>query len=75
MEDFRTELMRIINICSKENGSNTPDHILGKFLQDCLAAFDQATNGRDFWYGVNLEPGRKYFKADLGQTEMDKSTE
>jgi hypothetical protein len=36
---------------SAENGSNTPDFILAQYLTSCLAAFDEAVNAREKWYG------------------------
>lgn len=48
---FREKIERAINQHSMENGSNTPDFILAKYLADCLAAFDKATNARERWYG------------------------
>jgi hypothetical protein len=47
---FREELISLINRYSKENGSNTPDYILARFLDGCLKAFDLATLERDRWY-------------------------
>ena len=52
-ENFREELETLINCCSKENGSNTPDWILAEYLSDCLASFDLATTRREKWYGRN----------------------
>jgi len=54
--DFRMELESVINKCSMENGSNTPDSILAMYLIQSLQAFDQAVRCRDQWYG-NLSPG------------------
>lgn len=51
MTDFRTELEQLINRHNRENGSDTPDFILAKYLSDCLIAFDAATRQRDTWYG------------------------
>lgn len=48
----------MLNRHSAENGSNTPDFILGQYLVDCLKAFDKATNAREKWYGrPNHGPG------------------
>lgn len=44
---FRAELEHLLNACSMENGSNTPDFILAGFLTECLRAFDGATAARD----------------------------
>lgn len=48
---FRAELEMLINRCSMENGSNTPDFILAKFMSNCLAAFDAAVYERETWFG------------------------
>ena len=50
MKDFRELLTDLINQCSKENGSNTPDFILAQYLNECLKAFDQAVCSRREWY-------------------------
>lgn len=55
MSDFKKELENLINRCSKENDSNTPDFILAEYLTDCLIAFNKATNRRNNWYGSNKE--------------------
>ncbi len=48
--EFRFELERLINRCSMENGSNTPDFILAGYLVRCLEAFDFAMAKRTAWY-------------------------
>lgn len=48
---FEDELRVLINHHSKENGSNTPDYILARYLSECLKAFDLAVVARDVWYG------------------------
>lgn len=48
---FIDELTGLINRLSVENGSNTPDFILARFLGSCLEAWNQATNKRDAWQG------------------------
>ena len=47
---FRKEIEEIINIHSKENGSDTPDFILAEYLEDCLKAYDKAVSNRTDWY-------------------------
>ena len=49
--NFRTELVALINKYSIENLSDTPDFILGEYLQGCLATFNIATRKREKWYG------------------------
>ena len=51
MGNFQDELKSLINKCSMENGSNTPDFILAEFLSDCLNALNLAVNRRQGWFG------------------------
>ena len=48
---LRKEIERVINSNSTENGSDTPDFILARYLTDCLEAFDRAMSDREAWYG------------------------
>ncbi len=48
---FRQELAALINKYSLENLSDTPDLVLGVYLQGCLSAFNVATRNREKWYG------------------------
>jgi hypothetical protein len=48
---LREEIADVINRNSAENGSNTPDFILARYLVDCLRAFDMAVSDRDKWMG------------------------
>jgi hypothetical protein len=48
---FRSRLETLINECSAENESDTPDFILADYLNGCLAAFNLATVRRENWYG------------------------
>lgn len=45
--DFEKELEKLINKYSIENGSNTPDFLLTKYLMGCLHNYNSATNARD----------------------------
>lgn len=54
---FRQELTALINRFSRENGSNTPDFILAKFMVSTLEMFDRAVLERDHWYGKTNSPG------------------
>ena len=56
MGNFQEALKNLLNQCSMENGSNTPDHILAQYLLGCLAAFDKAVQQRATWYGRGLKP-------------------
>lgn len=49
--DFRKELRELLNKHSRENGSNTPDHVLTEYLSASLAIFDGAIRKRQAWYG------------------------
>lgn len=52
-----------INGTSRENASNTPDHILAAMLVGCLDVFEAATNERERWYGVQLGIGNALIDA------------
>jgi hypothetical protein len=49
--DFVKDFTKLVNRYSLENGSNTPDFILARYLYDCLLAFNAATTRRERWYG------------------------
>lgn len=53
IETLRQSIARALNSVSAENGSNTPDFILARFLTDCLGAFDHASKHRAEWFGTN----------------------
>lgn len=44
------ELSALLNRCSRENASNTPDFILAQYMLGCLVAFENALNARERWY-------------------------
>lgn len=48
--DFQNEVQTLINKCSIENESDTPDFILAQYLQDCLDVWEKAVRSRDKWY-------------------------
>jgi len=64
---FKNELEALINKHSAENGSNTPDFILAKYLNNCLQVFDDAVNVRSAWYdgdsGIKIRVNTKNKKA------------
>jgi len=49
--NFRKELEQLVNKYSKENGSDTPDFILARYLENVLDNFDAAVKEREEWYG------------------------
>lgn len=49
------DLALALNGISAENGSNTPDFILGEFLSGVLDCFDEAVEAREQWYQVHHE--------------------
>ncbi|HEC65782.1 MAG TPA: hypothetical protein ENI23_10830 [bacterium] len=57
--DFKKELESLINRHSKENDSDTPDFILARYMNECLLAFNTATQHLEEWYGGHhrAEPG------------------
>lgn len=48
---FEFRLEELINEYSMENGSDTPDFILARYLKNCLENFDAAVKEREEWYG------------------------
>lgn len=52
-----SELARVLNRLSMEQASNTPDFILGTYLQDCLAAWNRAQAAR-VQFKTSGEPSR-----------------
>ena len=48
---FRKELKTLINKHSMENGSDTPDFVLARFIENSMHAFDSAVTSREEWYG------------------------
>lgn len=57
-EEQRDTLARgfaeVLNCNSIENTSDTPDHILGEYLVNCLEAFHEINHRRQTWYGKRL---------------------
>ena len=56
MHSFEDELQSLINRCSQENTSNTPDFILAQYMNACLLAFNTAVQQRESWYGRDPRP-------------------
>ena len=50
MDQFRKELIELINKHSEENASDTPDFLLGDYLLMSLDAFNAITRRRTHWY-------------------------
>lgn len=61
-EQFRKELIKLINKYSLENDANTPDFIIADCMISSYLTMNEINFKRDEWYGVHLEPGNKYFK-------------
>lgn len=57
MDTLEKEIECLINKCSREQDSNTPDFILAEYLMACLSAFEVASNRREVWYKVEHKPG------------------
>jgi len=53
---LRDEITTAINRASAENGSDTPDYILARYLEASLAAFEVAVRDRDEWHGFKTWP-------------------
>jgi len=50
-ETFENKLIHLLNSYSMENGSNTPDFILAKYLINCLDNLNKTVKSREKWYG------------------------
>lgn len=55
-DDLEHAISSALNCYSAENASNTPDWILAQYLLGCLAAWNQATQQRELWYGRDVRP-------------------
>lgn len=49
--NFQDELRSLLNRYSQENGSDTPDFILAKYLDRCLTTWNHTISEREAWYG------------------------
>ncbi len=45
-DGFKAKLRDLLNCASMENGSDTPDFILARYLAECLEVFDRAVSAR-----------------------------
>lgn len=66
--DLTTELREVMNRCSAENGSNTPDGILAAYLIGVLAEYDNAVRARDAHYGITPGPGWRTVTGAYAET-------
>lgn len=64
-DEFKKELTELVNKHSMENGSDTPDFILARFLKGCLELFNKTIKARQHWYSNDAKP------AGLPETEQD----
>ncbi len=55
--ELRDEIAQVLNRYSRENRSDTPDHLLAEFVLDSLDAFDRVVRMRESWYGRVLRYG------------------
>jgi len=55
MPSLREDIAAALNKHSAENGSDTPDFILARYLVSCLAAYDTATLAREEWCGRGVK--------------------
>jgi hypothetical protein len=58
-ESFSKELQSLLNRYSKENNSNTPDFVLAGYIENCLTAWNVATQQRESFYGRDPRPSIK----------------
>ena len=55
---FQKNVEDAINSLSLENVSNTPGHILAKFIDNVFCAANNLIKDREVWYGHHDEPGK-----------------
>ena len=53
--EFKKKLTGLVNECSLENHSNTPDWVIAEYLTKCLMIFDSAIIDRKNWFGDKYE--------------------
>lgn len=63
MDEFEKRLEHLINELSLENGSNTPDFILARYLRECLEQFDETVHARETWYGRTKDSAKASIDA------------
>lgn len=70
--EFEVKLMHLINECSMESGSNTPDFILAQYLYNCLLTWNIITKKRDDWYGYRpIEDVIKVEGSEMHEIKTD----
>jgi hypothetical protein len=69
VSDLEQDLAAVINKHSMDNGANTPDFILARYIIRCLDNFRELTQERERWYGVHLEPG-KSMRNEVGSDNL-----
>jgi hypothetical protein len=52
--EFQIKLEKLLNCCSLECESDTPDFILAEYLKDCLESYNKALQRREQWYGRSV---------------------
>jgi hypothetical protein len=57
LERFKEELTALINSCSLESISHTPDFVLANYLVECLHNYQASVARRDQWYGYAPSAG------------------
>lgn len=72
MSTFSSELKSLLNRHSKENGSDTPDFILAKYLEGCLDAWNSAVKDREKWYGRGSKPASELSTPNTRLTSREK---
>jgi len=50
LSNFEIEIASVINRFSRENMSDTPDFILATYLNNCLNAYEKATQQKKNWF-------------------------
>jgi hypothetical protein len=65
MKSFENDLRQLLNEYSQENGSDTPDFILARYLNDCLTAWNHGMAARRRWYGDVKVPTSSHERFEI----------
>ena len=65
------ELAGLLNKYSAENGSNTPDFILVKYLMGVLEVWNESVGLREQWYGRTEKQSTTDRELDLMKKQLN----
>lgn len=63
--ELERELAAVINKCGVDAITNTPDHVLARYLVGCIETWDAATRQRDATPPIRARPSRPERCGDM----------